>query len=59
MHTSAKWLAKGKRTSSRRSMEQSLGLSLLYALGVAIWFVFLFVVGLVAWKTEKPDRENV
>ncbi len=39
-------------------MEEGIGLTLLYALGVAIWFVFLFVVGLVVWKTKRPDREN-
>ena len=35
-------------------MEQSFGLTFLYAVGILIWLGFLFVVGIVAWKSEKP-----
>jgi hypothetical protein len=38
-------------------MEQSFGLTFLYALGILIWLGFLFVVGLVVWKTPKKNDE--
>jgi len=39
-------------------MEQSFGLTFLYALGIVIWLAFLFVVGLVVWKTERPAERG-
>ena len=40
-------------------MEQSFGLSVLYAIGVVVWLLFLLLVGLVVWKTEPGlDEES-
>jgi hypothetical protein len=37
-------------------MEQSIGLTVLYLMGVVIWIAFLSVVWIIKWKT--PPKED-